>query len=330
MNWHRFRKVFWLLDDLKSQTWLRKWVPRHKGLEQQNLNEYQVYPVGGNLDLSFLTQPDNSGKRLIDRSTPISSMGSCFALEIRARLLDRKYNFVNTEPSEAGSAKWGRVYTTKNMLQIFQYSLSTFEPKMRFAHSSKGVIDPYREGFYYNDKAEAETAIAEHLVHSRAALTDCEVLILTVGQNETWVNLSDGTAWAHKPPPDIVARYGQDQFVLKQFSLEENIENLAEILRLFWENNPAAKVIFTVSPVPSYATFYDMNVAVRSFENKAVLLLAIKDIVSKHSDQCFYFPSFEMAIISNNPSMQLDNRHVRPRLVEKIMDRFDDSFTVSQ
>jgi len=256
-------------------------------------------------------------------------MGSCFALEIRARLLDRNYNFVSTEPSEAGSAKWGRVYTTKNMLQIFQYTLSEFEPEIRFAPSNKGVIDPYREGFLFRDESEAETAISEHIVNSRAALTNCDVLILTIGQNETWVNLSDGTAWAHKPPPEVVESHGKEQFVLKQFSLYENIENLSEILRLFWENNPSAKVIFTVSPVPSYATFYNMNVAVRSFENKAVLLLAVKDVVCKHSEQCFYFPSFEMAILSNNPSMQLDNRHVRPRVVEKIMDRFDDSFMVS-
>jgi len=256
-------------------------------------------------------------------------MGSCFALEIKARLLDRNYNFVSTEPSEAGSAKWGRVYTTKNMLQIFQYTLSKFEPEIRLAPSSRGVIDPYREGFFFKSEAEAEAAISEHIVHSRAALTNCAVLILTAGQNETWVNLKDGTAWAHKPPSEVVAKYGKDQFVLKQFSLDENIENLSGILRLFWENNPSAKVIFTVSPVPSYATFYDMNVAVRSLENKAVLLLAIKNIVGKHPDQCFYFPSFEMAILSNNPSMQLDNRHVRPRVVEKIMDRFYDSFMVS-
>lgn len=136
------------------------------------------------------------------------------------------------------------------------------------------------------------------------------------------------TAWpgGTKPPPEAFVRYGDDRFYVKRFSLEENIENLDCTLRLLWANNPDATVIFTVSPVPSDATFFDTNVAVRSFENKAILLLAVKDVVNRNPGRTHYFPSFEMAMLSHNLNLQLDNRHVRPRIVEEIMACFDRRF----
>jgi hypothetical protein len=133
-------------------------------------------------------------------------------------------------------------------------------------------------------------------------------------------------AWTHKPPPEAFASYGEDSFEFRSFSLQENIDNLGSCLRLLWQNNPEARVIFTVSPVPSWATFYDVNVAARSFENKAILLLAVKEVISQNPERVYYFPSFEMTMLSDNLNLQLDNRHVRPRVVQRIMTCFDNRF----
>ena len=70
----------------------------------------------------------------------------------------------------------------------------------------------------------------------------------------------------------------------------------------------------------------DANVVSRSFENKAILLLAIKELVKQQPERAYYFPSFEMAMLSHNANLQFDNRHVRPALVEEIMSCFDDCF----
>jgi hypothetical protein len=108
--------------------------------------------------------------------------------------------------------------------------------------------------------------------------------------------------------------------------LDENVQHLRDVLKQLKKNNPSAKVIFTVSPVPSYATFFDANVASQSFENKAIILLAVKQVVREHPEMTFYFPSFEMAILTHNPSMLKDNRHLRLREVDKIMGQFDREF----
>jgi hypothetical protein len=295
-------------------------------LERHGLHGYQVYPAGGNLSLDFFTQPLEQYPKVIDRTTPIASIGSCFAIEIRNHLRDAKFNFISTRESMSGSAGWGRVDTTKNLLQIFQYSFAEFLPEVRFCHTPRGYYDPYRDGPFYPSEEAAEKGLLEHQEESRRAFTSCKVLIMTPGQNEAWMNKSDGLAWYSKPPTEAFVTYGKDRFYVKRFSLAENIENLSAALQLLWANNPEAQVIFTVSPVPSGATFCDTNVAVRSFENKAILLLAVKEVVSQYPGRAYYFPSFEMVMLSHNANLQLDNRHVRPKKVEAIMACFDRRF----
>ena len=325
MLMRRLRKIKWRLLDLKGQL-VRNRVPPHRGLVRHSLHGYQTYPTGGNLSLDFFIQPQDQFPKLIDRATPITSVGSCFAVEIRGHLRDAKFNFIGTRESSANSAEWGRVDTTKNLLQILQYSFTEFLPEIRLCRTSKGYFDPYREGPFHDSEETAEKDLLEHYEESRQAFTECKVLIMTPGQNEAWIDGTDGLAWAHKPPTEAFDAYGDDRFQLKRFSLAENIENLSGALQLLWANNPEVRVIFTISPVPSAATFYDTNVAVRSFENKAILLLAVKEVVSQHPGRAFYFPSFEMAMLSHNLNLELDNRHVRRNVVGDIMARFDEVF----
>jgi hypothetical protein len=295
-------------------------------MARHGLEPYQVYPQGGNLNFSFLTSPIDRYPKIISAETPIASIGSCFAVEIKKYFDGQCFNFIKTEDSWAGSADWGRVYTIKNLQQIFQYTFGDFFPEIRSARTDKGIFDPYREGRFFSTQQEADQAIAQHRIESRAALSACKVLIMTPGQNEAWINRCDGLAWAHQPPPEVRSAYGPDTFYVKQFSLSENIEYLNQALNLLWEYNADSKVILTLSPVPSWATFTDVNVVSRSFENKAILLLAIKEVVEQHPGKAYYYPSFEMAMLSHNANLQIDNRHVKAVLVEKIMACFSDCF----
>lgn len=312
-------------EDIRGQLW-RNRVGPHRGLPHHGMVAHQVYPQGNNLSLDFMTQPNDPKTRFIQKSTPVASMGSCFAVEIKQYLEKGNFNFITTEDSWAGSAGWGRVYTTKNMLQVIQYSFCDFWPQIPISHNDRGFFDPYREGNFFSTREEAEKDNTRHRREARNALGSCQVLVLTPGQNEAWITIGDGLAWARKPPPELFAEACEESFALKRYSLAENVENLDNALNILWQNNPTARVIFTVSPVPSSGTFFDVNVAVRSFENKANLLLAVKEVVNSYPQRAYYFPSFEMAVLSNNPNLQLDNRHVRPKVVKQIMDCFDQSF----
>jgi len=94
----------WTLTDLRSRIF-RNRVPKHQGNTRHDLLEYQVYPKGGNLSREFFTQPADRFPKIIDRTTPITSIGSCFAVEIRQHLKDAKFNFINIQDSRSESAE---------------------------------------------------------------------------------------------------------------------------------------------------------------------------------------------------------------------------------
>ena len=81
----------------------------------------------------------------VTRATPIASMGSCFAREIKRRLVQRGFAYITEETdhpaSVHASAAWERVYSTFCMRQIFEY---TFEE--RWAPPCAGGAAPARAG----------------------------------------------------------------------------------------------------------------------------------------------------------------------------------------
>ena len=79
--------------------------------------------------------PDKPGLT-ITRSTPIASMGSCFAREIRRKLLYFDFNYITEETHHPAavhaSAAWERSYNTFSMRQIFEYTFEQWSPELRW------------------------------------------------------------------------------------------------------------------------------------------------------------------------------------------------------
>ncbi|MGB0648222.1 MAG: hypothetical protein ACPGQS_13645, partial [Bradymonadia bacterium] len=83
------------------------------------LETHRLYPPQTDLNDEFLRRPKPDGLR-IDRNTPIASIGSCFAREIKFWLREQNYNYLQfaTGPcTEAGSARYDRVYNTFSIRQ---------------------------------------------------------------------------------------------------------------------------------------------------------------------------------------------------------------------
>ena len=116
--------------------------------------------------------PDNPGLA-ITRSTPIASMGSCFAREIRRKLLYFGFNYITEETHHPAavhaSAAWERSYNTFSMRQIFEYTFERWSPDLRWwiAPESGRVQDPYRRIILYDSLDAAESDFKRHRQHSR-------------------------------------------------------------------------------------------------------------------------------------------------------------------
>jgi hypothetical protein len=285
-------------------------------------------PIDGNYPL-----PDNP-QLSITRKTPIASMGSCFAREIKRRLLQREYNYISEETHHPAaihaSAAWERVYSTFCLRQIFEYTFETWQPHLHWwiaPHSGK-VQDPYRRTIVYDNVAEAEKDFASHLKHSRRALEQAEVLILTLGLTEIWQDHIDQSVISLPSGPYVREGGDMRRYKFRVSRYAENLENLEHIHAIMAIHNPACQLLMTVSPVNLWATFrQDLDVISASCNSKSTLRAVADEFTSRH-ENVFYFPAFEMATIYQPLSGQThfaegrENYHVNKPTVKFIMRHF--------
>ncbi|MGE5255071.1 MAG: GSCFA domain-containing protein [Hyphomicrobiales bacterium] len=285
-------------------------------------------PVDGNFP--SLPNPGLS----ITRQTRIASMGSCFAREIKRRLLQRGFNYIAEEThhpaSVHASAAWERVYSTHCMRQIFEYTFEDWKPDLRWwrAPLSGRIQDPYRRVILYNTPAEAEADLARHREHSRRALSSAEVLILTLGLTEIWQDRADGSVICLPAGPYVNEGGDMRRYEFRVSRYGENLANLERIHSIVAEHNPACRIILTVSPVNLWATFRrDADIISASCNSKSTLRAAADEFVGRHPNVS-YFPAFEMATVYQPLAGRTyfeegrENFHVNKQTVKFIMNHF--------
>lgn len=308
---------------------MKSYNPDRRGLSEVrllNLEPWRMYPRGEALSAGFLATPAPEGPRLTKR-TPIASIGSCFAREIKRWLLERGYRYLQAADgpcTEAGSARYDRVYNTFTLKQEFERAFGRFEPReTRWDFVEDGrrrLLDPYRKNVAWDDEAEMHRELAEHREAVRRAFTQCEVLIVTVGQAEVWYHKADGYVYPLIPPVQV---YDPEKHGFRLSTFEENVANLERVLTLFRANNPRGRVIVTVSPVPLRATFRRVHSVIANSASKSMLRAAVDAFVGRHEDAVSYFPSYELVTAIERDPFEEDNRHVKPEVVNRIMRLFE-------
>ena len=285
-------------------------------------------PVDGNYPV-----PQNLGLE-IRPTTPIASMGSCFAREIKRRLMQRNYNYIAEETHHPaafhGSAAWERVYNTFCMRQIFEYTFEQWMPDMRWwqAPQSNKIQDPYRRIILYDSIEEAESDFEQHRIYSRRALEKAKVLVLTLGLTEIWEDQVDGSVICLPSGPYVNEGGDMSRYRFRVSRYAENLENLERIYQIMKRHNPDCRILMTVSPVNLWATFrQDIDVISASCNSKSTLRAVADEFTVRH-ENVFYFPAFEMATIYQPLSGRTyfadgrENFHVNKATVKFIMRHF--------
>lgn len=287
------------------------------------LGPKQRYPEGSALKPAFLR---SGAQGVLSRDTPIASIGSCFAREIKDYLQESGFNYIVTAEgpnARHGSAAWDRVYNTFCLRQEFARALGEFAPAEPLWHLDDGrILDPYRKDVQWDSLQEAEAALEEHRRTAREAFLTAKVLVVTVGLTEVWYSKEDGSVFFQVPPADV---YDPDKHGFRVSSYDENLANLEEMHRLLKAANPECTLIVTVSPVPLRATFRDENVVVANARSKSTLVTATREFVDRHPE-VKYFPSYELVTQVIPEPFTDDNRHVKRTTVHEIMKVFEADF----
>jgi hypothetical protein len=300
-----------------------------------NFAPWQVWPGSYDnpgADGSY-PRPENPGLQ-ITRDTPIASLGSCFAREIKNILLREGFSYITKElehpAAKHGSAAWERVYNTFCMRQIFEYTFDQWEPDRRWWQSpvSKQIQDPYRRIILYDSISQAEADFAHHRHCSRQALEEAEVLILTLGLTEIWEDQVDGAVICLPSGPYVNEGGDLSRYRFRVSRYEDNLHNLECIHSILATHNPGCRLLITVSPVHLWATFRpDLDVISASCNSKATLRAVADEFAARH-DNVFYFPAFEMATIYRTLQGESiwapgrENFHVNQETIEFIMQQF--------
>ncbi|MEL6188393.1 MAG: GSCFA domain-containing protein [Myxococcota bacterium] len=276
----------------------------------------------------------------INKQTPIASMGSCFAREIKTVLLRMGFNYIQEEAQHSASvhasAAWERVYSTFSMRQIFEYTFDAWTPELRWWHcpQSGWTQDPYRRTVVYDSLERAVADFEHHRACSRRALTKADFLILTLGLTEVWQDRLDGSVISLPSGPYVKEGGDMSRYEFKVSRYSENLRNLERIHELMATHNPGCKILVTVSPNHLWATFRgDLDVVGASCNSKSTLRAVADEFCDGH-DNVHYFPSYEIATITQSLRGQAvyadgpENFHVHPDTVGFIMEQFFQRYAV--
>jgi hypothetical protein len=275
----------------------------------------------------------------VKREDKVATAGSCFAQYISGILRKNGFNYFITEkeenllPEEARkrnygvySARFGNLYTTRQLVQLFDRAYGTFIPEDTHWERGDGkFVDPFRpqiepEGFPAVEALEKSRTV--HFAAVREMFEKLDILVFTLGLTESWRNRKDGAVYPLAPGINAGEMNSEiHEFV--NFGNKEIVSDMQLFLEKLLNVNPEAKVIITVSPIPLIATYENRHVLVSTTYSKSVLRIAAEEIVQSYA-MCDYFPSYEIitGTYTRGKYFEEDLRSVKPEGVNHVMRLF--------
>ena len=265
------------------------------------------------------------------------SAGSCFAANVRRYLEAWGLTYVLTEQAhpawpeagetnyyEAFSARYGNIYTARQMHQLLLRSLDRWRPAEEYWEQDGLFADPLLPGLRNRARSlgELRALTAQHLSRVRLAVERATVLVFTLGLTEAWRSRLDGTVFP-AAPGTVAGEFDPDRHEFVNFSLDEVSADLDGVVDTLREINRDIRVVLTVSPVPLVATASGRHVLVATSYSKSLLRLAAEQ-ASRDNPAVSYFPAYEIALGPQWRELPFEDdlRNVREPVVAAIMNGF--------
>jgi len=268
-------------------------------------------------------------------SERLASAGSCFAQHLARLLPGCGFNYLVTETGPADRqfgvypARFGNLYTVRQLLQLFERAYGLFEPTDRAWTSGDVLVDPFRPGVENPGFADLDALLADrgaHFAAVRRMFEQCDVFVFTMGLTEAWVSDIDGAVFPLAPGvrgvPPQPSGYRHRNFTVPE--MVGDMQRFVTHLRLL---NPGVKLVLSVSPVPMAATYERRGVLVSNGYTKAALRV-VADMVVHGDERVAYFPSYE-AIAGHQAAgryYEPDRRHISAEGVREVVDLFTRSY----
>jgi hypothetical protein len=277
----------------------------------------------------------------IQRTDRIATAGSCFAQHISNMLVGEGFCYFVTEnaPATLGAAdenfgtfpaRFGNIYSPRQLLQLFQRAYGLFAPKDDVWQRDDGqYVDPFRPQIQSRGFDTVEQLLIDRQVHLAAVRTmfeQCDVFVFTLGLTEAWEASEDGAVFPIAPGVVAEGR-PHASYRFRNFSVAEMTADIEACFSFIKEVNPNIRFILTVSPVPLVATYESRHVLVSTIYSKSALRVVAEEISHMLPDVA-YFPSYEIITGAHARSQYFaeDLREVTPNGVNRVMALFKKHF----
>jgi hypothetical protein len=246
----------------------------------------------------------------IGRDDPVVTAGSCFAQHVARVLAGSGFRFLVTETAHPivpeavaakfnygmFSARYGNLYTSRQLKQLLQRAYGQFEPVESVWHTPGGqIVDPFRPQIQpggFVSESELLRDREAHFAAVRRAVESMSVFVFTLGLTESWYDTRDDAVFPLAPGV-AGGRYDEQIHAFQNFGVDEVAADLQWSIDFIRQRNPQVRFVVTVSPVPLNATAVDQHVFVATTYSKAVLRVAAEQVCRRNT-LCDYFPSFEI------------------------------------
>lgn len=285
-------------------------------------------------------QPDFfAPKFLIDKNSRLFTSGSCFAQHLSRALADEGFSVIDCEPlpdfiapqlaEKFGyglfSARYGNIYTQRQLLQLLQEALGEFIPQDVLWEKDGRYFDALRPTVEPKGHETPElVALARqyHLAALMAGLSKTDVFVFTCGLTECWEHRESGTVFP-TAPGTIAGAFDPEIYQFRNFGYEDVLNDFNSLRDLLVQINPDIRILLSLSPVPLTATAGPEHALVANTGSKSILRAVCGEMAKRH-DNVDYFPSFEViaALPDNGRYFADDKRTVVPDRVTAIMQMF--------
>jgi len=266
----------------------------------------------------------------------VFTVGSCFARTIEEALHDRGFVIPMLDfgvPKEEYPFRPNGIlnrYTVSTIDQTFAWAES-IQCGLPFAQATEpfllpadsGIIDIDLAAFAPVSEGRAWARRKEMLAVWRRAF-EADVVVLTLGQHETWLFEDRGLVWGNTPGRRECAPYWSRTRFL-QLPFNELLATVVRTMERIRRYNPRADFLITVSPVPAERYFNGQD-ALTSYWSSKSLLRSVAAAVCEKVERTDYFPAFELVHAGGRSSWKEDGMHVRHEVVHRIIARLLEAY----
>lgn len=289
----------------------------------------------------FFTPQDLPDAIRIADNDGIFAMGSCFAREIEGALRKFRFNILSMDMDLLAQ---GGFSDEKGIRTGFfhRFNVPAMELEFRRAFDDQAfdegrdLLVPYGNGLYSDlnywpilGRLDLPGTLQRRRVGRTMvrSFVDAKAIILTLGLTEAWYH-EPSKMYCNAAGGDVLARH-RDQFSFHRLGFEENYKSLQRILDFIARAHSTGDycVFVTVSPVPLQTTFSNQDIVVANAGSKATLRVVAEE-VCKANDKAVYFPSYEVAMLSDPARVwRSDRLHIQKDCVSHITSVFVRRYT---